>query len=199
LFEWGVSWERMDYGKGYAWCCEPRREFPIRDITEWVKRREFPPRYSEISKKMTGPTASWKVKLSCGHYNSPVLAPLDWKPEDGHKPGRAARIRARLDEDNASEEIRRNLERHLTLIEWGPQKQEDCPSCVYMRRIVGYRPVGPLARPKPGRKPKEAKPPSRTAMTRRVNAAEAKAARLRRELAEAEEEAERLRQARQSL
>src|ERR1700733_7079075 len=78
-----------------------------------------------------------------------------------------------------------------------PQSREDCPTCAYTRRIVGYRPVGPLAKPKPAPKPKEPpKPPSRRTLTRRLNAAEANVARLRGQLAQAEQEAGRLREER---
>jgi hypothetical protein len=55
--------------------------------------------------------------------------------------------------------------------------------------------VGPLARPKAPAKPKgPPQPPSRRTLTRRLNAAEANVARLREQLAQAEQDATRLRE-----
>ncbi len=59
---------------------------------------------------------------------------------------------------------------------------------------LGYRPIGPLAKPKPPARPKEPpKPLSRRALTRRLTAAEANVARLREQLGQAERDAARLR------
>jgi hypothetical protein len=78
-----------------------------------------------------------------------------------------------------------------------PQLCEECRYCVYMSRVVGCRPVGQLAKPKPHAKPEESpKAPSRRTLTRRLNAAEANTTRLRDQLAQAEQDAARLREER---
>jgi hypothetical protein len=90
--------------------------------------------------------------------------------------------------------IRELLEWTIVMQRTEPQNREECSYCVYMRRIVGYRPIGPLARPKPPPKPREPQqPPSRRTLTRQLNAAEANISKLREQLAQAEQEAARLR------
>lgn len=67
-----------------------------------------------------------------------------------------------------------------------PGTKTECADCVYLRRIVAYKPIGCLGKPKPEQK--SAKAPSRAALTRRINAAEANTAKLREQLAQAEAE-----------
>jgi hypothetical protein len=183
---------------GYLWCSghDEHGSLPWREITRWIYRKsEQPARTDEHGTHDA--YAIWAVELSCGHCAS-ESAPVDWIPEYGHKlgPVKAARVKESLAKRSDPW-----LGRFLQVDDGcpTPSTKTDCADCVYLRRIVAYKPIGPLARPKPERKPREPKPPSRAAMTRRINTAEANAAKLRRELAKAEEEAERLRKLRESL
>jgi hypothetical protein len=47
------------------------------------------------------------------------------------------------------------LEQMLATRSTKPQSREECRHCVYMRRVVGSRPIGPLAKPKPPAMAKE--------------------------------------------
>ena len=176
--------------KGYVQCSEHERIYPIREITEWIEGKDNPAFIAEDGTEHE-PYGSWTVKLSCGHYDQAVITPVGWKPKDGHAPRDVTDIERRLASEDLDDEIRAGLEESLVMLEYTPSKRDQCWYCVWMRRIVAYRPVGPLVRPKP-----EPKPPSRASLTRRVNAAEANAARLREQLAEAEAEAGRLRKLR---
>jgi hypothetical protein len=184
---------------GYLWCSghDESDSLPWREITRWIYRKSEHPAEIDEHGHHHDAFAIWAVELSCGHCASEG-APVDWIPEYGHK----------LDPERV-ERVKKMLAKHpdpwfenLSQVNDGcptPNTKTDCNQCVYLRRIVAYKPIGQLARPRPERKPRESKPPSRAAMTRRINAAEANAAKLRRELAEAEEEAERLRKLHESL
>lgn len=196
LFSYGVTWKYSNWTKGFAWCAGHGHDVPVRNIVEWLERKEQPSFHSKYTDKELGPYASWTVKLSCGHYGYSALSELAWRPEQGYaeRTDLVARTRQRLESADLNEETRQALEEMLATNSTEPQSREDCPTCAYTRRVVGCRPVGPLAKPKPAPKPKEPpKPPSRRTLTRRLNAAEANVARLREELAQAEQEAARLR------
>jgi hypothetical protein len=178
--------------KGYVQCSEHERIYPIREIAEWIEGKDNPG-YVDKDGIEHEPYGAWTVKLSCGHYDVAVITPVGWKPGDDYAPHDVTDIERRLASDGLDDEIRAGLEESLVMLEYTPPKRDQCWYCVWMRRIVAYRPVGPLVRPKP-----EPKPPSRATLTRRMNAANANAARLRKELAEAEAEAVKLRQLRDS-
>lgn len=193
LFGWKVSWKYSARQEGYAWCSGHSDTKPFREIVEWVERKDRPRYYSDRLKKDIGPYASWVVRLSCGHYAHSVVTDVDWRPEHGHavQADFVAKIRQRLGSEEIGDETRELLEWQLALQGTEPQEREECPDCAYTRAIVGCRPIGPLARPK-----SPSRPPSHSALTRRLNAAEANIGRLREQLAQAEEEAARLRQQR---
>jgi hypothetical protein len=196
LFSYGVSWKYSNWVKGFAWCAGHGHNVPIRDIAEWLEREERPRFRSKVTDEELGPYASWTVKLSCGHYQHSVVSGLDWRPEQGYveRPDFVAKIRHRLESADLDEETRQVLEETLQTESTEPGSRDGCPNCAYTRRVVGCRPVGPLAKPKPVPKPKEPpRPPSRRTLTRRLNTAEANVARVREQLAQAEQEAGRLR------
>lgn len=196
LFAYGVHWEYSNWSTGHAWCAGHGDDLPIREIVEWRERKERPRFYSKESGKELGPYAVWTVKLSCGHYNYHAISEIDWRPEQGvaERTDVVAKIRDRLSADDLDDRTRHLLEWALAVQGTEPQAKDDCPYCVYMRRIVGCRPIGPLAKPKPPKRPTEPpKPPSRRTLTRRVNVADANVARLREQLVQAEQEAARLR------
>ncbi|HUB37802.1 MAG TPA: hypothetical protein VMA72_03020 [Streptosporangiaceae bacterium] len=199
LFSWGVSWKYSNWDNGYAWCAGHRDDLPVREITEWVERTQRPGHYSEYLGKELGPYASWVVKLSCGHYEYHAMSEVNWRPEQGY--AEQADLVAKISRDLVSEDLdaktKKALERMLVMRSTEPQSREECRYCVYMRRVVGCRPVGQLAKPKPHAKPEESpQPPSRRTLTRRLNAAEANITRLRDQLAQAEHAAARLREER---
>jgi hypothetical protein len=199
LFGWGVRWKHSNRREGWAWCADHDDAPPIREIVEWVERKQCPGYYSDRLQKDMGPYGSWLVKLSCGHYVQPVVTEVEWRPEQGHRelPDFVAEIRQRLESGDLRDKTRKLLDWSLALYGTEPKVREECPDCAYVRRIVGCRPIGPLARPKLPPKPKEPeKPPSRRTLTRRLNAAEADVSRLREQLGQAEQEAAHLRQQR---
>ena len=196
LFSYGVSWKYSNWVEGFAWCAGHGQEVPVRDIAEWLERKEQPGFRAKDTSREVGPYASWTVKLSCGHYGYSATSELAWRPEQGcaERPDFVAKIRQKLESDGLDEETRQALERMLQTDATEPRSREDCPTCAYTRRVVGCQPVGPLSKPKPAPEAKEPpKPPSRRTLTRRLNAAEADIARLREQLAHAEQEATRLR------
>jgi hypothetical protein len=196
LFSYGVSWKYSNWVKGFTWCAGHGHDVPVRDIVEWLERKDHPGFRSKDTGREVGPYASWTVKLSCGHYGYSAISELAWRPEQGYakRPDFVAKIRQKLESDDLDEETRQALERMLQTDSTEPRSREGCPTCAYTRPVVGCRPVGPLAKPKPAPKTKEPpKPPSRRTLTRRLNAAEADVARLREQLAHAEQEASRLR------
>jgi hypothetical protein len=181
LFWWGVRSKYSNWREGYGWCAGHGDKLLVQQITEWVEREQRPGYYSSRLEKEVGPYARWVVKLSCGHYAYHVVTEVDWRPEDGYRerPDFAAKIRRRLESNDINDETRRSLEWSIAMHGTEPQMREDCPYCVYMRRVVGCRPVGPLARSNPKEPHKQ---PSRRALTRRLNAAEANVGRLREQL-----------------
>jgi hypothetical protein len=196
LFGWGVSWKYSNWNTGYAWCAGHDDDLPVREMTGWVKRTQRPGHYSQYAGKELGPYASWVVKLSCGHYEYHAISGVDWRPEQGYteQTDLVTKVRQDLESEELDAKTKRSLERMLATRSTEPQSREECRHCVYMRRVVGCRPIGPLAKPKPPARPKEPpKPPSRRTMTRRLNAAEANVARLREQLGQAEQDAARLR------
>jgi hypothetical protein len=192
LFSYGVTWKYSNWTKGFAWCAGHGHDTPVRDIVEWLERKERPTFRSKYTDKELGPYASWTVKLSCGHYGHSAISELDWRPEQGveERTDFVAKIRQRLASADLDEETRRTLEQMLDTDRTEPRSREDCPTCAYTRRVVGCRPVGPLAKPKPVLRAKEPpKPSSRRTLIRRLNAAEADVARLREQLTQAEQAA----------
>jgi hypothetical protein len=124
------------------------------------------------------------------------MSEVDWQPTQGYT--EQTDLVAKISRDLVSEDLdaktKKALERMLATRSTEPQSGEECRYCVYMRRVVGCRPVGQLAKPKPQARPEEPpKPPSRRTLTRRLNAAEANITRLREQLAQAEQDAARLR------
>jgi len=199
LFSYGVTWKYSNWVKGFAWCAGHERDVPIRDIVEWLERKERPGFRSKDPDREVAPYASWTVKLSCGHYGYSAISELGWRPEQGYaeRTDLVAKTRQRLESSDLADGTRQALEEILQTNSTEPQSRENCPTCAYTRRVIGCRPVGPLAKPKPAPEPKEPpKPPSRRTLTRRLNAAEATVTRLREQLAQAEQEAGRLRKER---
>jgi hypothetical protein len=197
LFAYGVSWEYSNWSKGYAWCAGHGDDLPMRDIVAWLERKERPSFYSKDSGKELGPYAVWTVKLSCGHYDYHAISGIDWQPEQGYaeRADVVMKIRDRLASQDLDEKARNQLEWALAFQGSEPQAKDGCPYCVYMRRIVGCRPIGPLTKPKPPSRPKEPpQPPSRRTLTSLLNATEANVLKLREQLAQAELEAARLRE-----
>src|SRR5260370_2248241 len=104
---------------------------------------------------------------------------------------KARRHVASTDAKDRSEHSVRYLEAQIRMGWPEPATEEECYRCVNERRMVAHRPVGWLATAKPPKQqqpPKAPKPPSRTTLTRRLNQAEAKAEKLRQDLAQAEAE-----------
>jgi hypothetical protein len=196
-FAYGVNWEYSNWDKGYAWCAGHGDDPPIRDIADWLERKERPSFYSKDSGRELGPYAVWTVKLSCGHYDYHAISGIDWQPEQGYteRTDVVTKIRDRLSSSDLDEKTKKQLQWVLAFQGTEPQAKDDCPHCVYTRRVVGCRPIGPLAKPKPpGRSKEPPKLPSRSTLTRRLNAAEANVARLLEQLKQAEQEAARLRE-----
>jgi hypothetical protein len=196
LFGWGVTWKYSNWREGYAWCSGHGNETPVREITDWLEREERPGHYSAHLGQQVGPYAKWVVKFSCGHYCHHAISEVDWRPEHGYtkRTDFMTKIRHKLASEDLDEKTRQTLEQTLATCGTEPQSRDDCPVCAYTRRIVGNRPVGPLARPKPPPKPRKAQaPPSRRTLTRRLHTAEASVSSLREQLAQAEQRAARLR------
>jgi hypothetical protein len=127
------------------------------------------------------------------------MSAVDWQPEQGYaeQTDLVAKIRRDLESEELDSKTKQVLERMLATRSTEPQSREECRHCVYMRRVVESRPIGPLAKPKPPARPGEPpKPPSRPVLTRRLNRAEANVARLREQLAQAEHDAASLREER---
>jgi hypothetical protein len=87
LFSHGVSWEYSNCDKGYAWCAGHGDDLPMRNIAEWLERKERSRFYSKNSGKELGPYAVWTVRLSCGHYACSAISEIDWQPEQGTRNG----------------------------------------------------------------------------------------------------------------
>lgn len=172
---------------GLLWCSDHGEELPWREITEWVKRRrERPAHYTSNNNKMPA-TAEWLVQLSCGHPGT-VFTEVNWIPEYGHREDDGVKaLRERLRHATADEQ-RAELEWTIRLIRNSPPTESECNRCVYERRIIAQRLVGPLPK-QPRRRPRAASEPSE----RTLKQAEARASRLRKELAQAEAEADQLR------
>jgi hypothetical protein len=139
--------------------------------------------------------------LSCGHCYSPIGADEEWSP--GIPPRvdnqQIAKMVEEIQESERAGEyietaqwMREQVE-HNGFMVCMPAMEAECPKCVYLRRIVEYRPIGRLSdesyRP-PEREPKrqptaEEIKAGKLAELAKVEASmkrmEAKAARLRRE------------------
>jgi hypothetical protein len=181
---------------GYLWCADhdEARDLPYREISKWLKRRrEHPQRYTDNNTPMPA-SAEWAVELSCGHHGT-VFTELGWIPEYGSKEKNQEVEKARLDSAAAEGETERAamFEELLRDTRYEPPIERRCNQCAYVRRIIGQRLVGPLPKPRAKRQPRPAPEPGKT-----LKLAEAKAARLRKELAQAEAEAARLREERTS-
>jgi hypothetical protein len=173
---------------GLLWCSDHGEKLPWREITEWVKRRrERPAHYTDNNKEMPA-TAEWLVKLSCGHRDT-VFTEVNWIPEYGHQEVDEVKpLRERLRRTTTDEQRAEELEWTIRLIRHSPPTERECNRCVYERRIVAQRLIGPLPKQRQ-RRPRVVSEPSETTLKQ----AEARASRLRRELAQAEAEADRLR------
>jgi hypothetical protein len=173
---------RLGGAPGFLWCSgHGSQTFPWREVAKWLERHE------RWSSKTGERYASWTILLSCGHVDS-IIADFGWQPEHGHKPQPelAEKMRLLLDRDDVDDSLRQYIELRLPGGWPKPETGAECNDCVYLRRIVSFEPIGPLTWPGDDERP------SREVLTRRLHAAEAKADRLREQLAEAEAMAEEL-------
>jgi hypothetical protein len=189
---------------GEMWCVTDHgAPKPYRDIVGWEGRtvHEFPADpdedpygmgdevWAKIRHAEPHSSASWRVKLSCGHYGA-VSTDLGWKPGDGPTLVSVERANEMLEEFEQHwqgdtdpwprEGIERNHMRTMLEQRWPrPEPDRDCFTCSRVRRIVGYQRIGWLMPPPKPPKPAAAR---RDAIEARLKKAEAEAARLRREL-----------------
>ncbi len=112
LFAYGVSWQYSNWDKGYAWCAGHGDDLPMRDLAEWLERKERPSFYSKDLGKELGPYAVWTVKLSCGHYDYHAISDIDWQPEQGYteRTDVVTKIRDRLASQNLDEKAKKQLQ-----------------------------------------------------------------------------------------
>ena len=190
--------------KGEVPCYHPTEEpAPYRAITLWISRREMtfpadaaecpPDEDAEIWRLLhrAEPSASafWRVELECGHEVEACTA-LDWDPSGMPKlvsAERQAEMTAELEElwrtdpPSSARDVR-DREHYQRMLAQGwprPFPEHDCWSCQVARRIVAYQKVGWLVpRPKPFLPPQ----PDKEAIRRRLEKAEAKTRRLRKQL-----------------
>ncbi|MFC7848217.1 hypothetical protein ACFUTU_07025 [Arthrobacter sp. NPDC057388] len=200
---------RGRFPAGEYWCStkhEPAQK-PYRDIVEWVDRKvtEFPadpvePEYdwmdaedwAKIRKPKPHPSAFWRVKLSCGHYEQ-VCTDVDWKPEDGPKlvsEERIVEIRRDFEESWAAADnpgwpekgFERDHIRKMIDLRWPrPEPERDCFTCTQVRRITGYQRIGWLVT-RTRSAPRPSTNLDREKIEARLAAAEAEVRRLRKQL-----------------
>ncbi|MBC9714312.1 hypothetical protein H9Y04_17265 [Streptomyces sp. TRM66268-LWL] len=181
---------------------------PYRDIAEWGERREvtFPADPVEPDDGMDPQTwavlrhdephtsAFWKVTLACGHITDTIAPDLGWKPEDGPRLCSVKRVAEMTKEweeywaSNPTEQSPREREhmRRMLSQRWPtPEPECRCYTCCFVHWIVAYQRVGWLVPRKAAPKRRQSpKPPSRAALQRRLQQAEAEAERLRSQLAD---------------
>lgn len=203
-------------GQMMCWHQGERLMAPHREIVEWGERdaEDWPPDpidppegswMAELSAdrwakmRHAQPRAGWEVTLSCGHFGHVIVDDLNWTPADGP-------VRREV----PAEELTRHLARFdaelaeydgpwdqdvLDAVEHGkrwwsdgcptPSTDTMCHTCDGARRIVAYQRVGWLVpRPKPKRQAQPPRPqPSRATVKRQLREAEREADRLRELLA----------------
>ena len=59
LFSFGVTWKYSNWIKGFAWCAGHGHDAPVRDIVEWLERKERPSFHSKYTEMEVGPYAGW--------------------------------------------------------------------------------------------------------------------------------------------
>ncbi|WP_395365248.1 hypothetical protein ACHGLA_30915 [Streptomyces sp. YH02] len=180
---------------------------PYRVIAEWGERREVtfpasaveppggidPNAWALIRHDEPHTSAFWKVTLTCGHVEEAVAPSLDWTPDSGldrAPPHRVLQMSAEFEKAWRSNpelqtEQDRDHTRRMLVDGWpSPQPERLCYSCPQVRMITAYERVGWLVpRQKKAEKTVSRAPtPSRSALERRLQRAEAVAKRLRAEL-----------------
>jgi hypothetical protein len=172
---------------GFLWCAHGEHH-PWREITRWAEREE---RWSSRTGKRY---ATWTVLLACGHFGR-VVTDFDWRPEHGHRPQpqKAEKYREWLAKPGGSDVGRLAMEAELLDGCPEPQTRDSCADCVCRRRIVSFKPMGPLTWPG------DEERPSREVLTRQLTAAEKEPDKLRARLEEAEARASELRAERDKL
>ncbi|MFD3836701.1 hypothetical protein ACFWWC_10630 [Streptomyces sp. NPDC058642] len=180
---------------------------PYRLIAEWGDRREvtFPadpdeppddtdPRvWSVIRHDEPHTSAFWEVTLACGHVEEAIAPSLDWVPASGPRraaPERVQQMSAEFEDAwRANPELQtepdREHTRRMLADGWPrPAPEQLCYSCPQVRMISAYERVGWLVpRQRQSEKAASIAPtPSRSALERRLQKAEAEAERLRAEL-----------------
>lgn len=133
------------------------------------------------------------MKLACGHSEEAVAPSLDWTPASGpHRadPQRVQQMSAEFEEvwrTNPELQTQRDREHTRRMLADGwpsPQLERLCYTCPQVRMIMAYERVGWLV-PQPRKAETRARVtprPSRSALERRLQRAEAEAKHLRAEL-----------------
>jgi hypothetical protein len=207
-----VQWREHAYGSelphGQIICWhDDSPAAPYRVIAEWGDRREvtFPadpvePRddidpkvWAVIRHDEPHTSAFWRVKLSCGHWEEAVAPRLGWRPATGpHRadPRRVQQMSAEFEDAWRTDpelQTQRDQEHTRRMLADGwpsPQPERLCYTCPQVRMITAYERVGWLV-PQPRKTETRARVtprPSRFALERRLQRAEAEAERLRAEL-----------------
>jgi hypothetical protein len=123
---------------GILWCAAHDDEAPVREITRWLKARES---VSQTGKQYL----AWKVVLSCGHIDSPVLSGFEWKPEHGHIRDEALETKIRAGIDSGKLTMDWHFASHLATGHWmEPQTHDACWKCKCCKRIASFEPAGRL-------------------------------------------------------
>lgn len=174
------------YPAGYLWCAAHGDVPPMREITEWLHRKQ---EYHHDNRDK--PYSSWKVRLSCGHCGH-ASSDVEWSPGMPHVIDREMieryeseilpRWRAKGADPRMIRETEQQIESNGFLI-CHPAMSEDCTKCVYLRRIVEYRMIGRLAdHPvKPAEKPQPTPEEIEARKRRRLQRVESDLARLQKE------------------
>jgi hypothetical protein len=179
------------YPAGYLWCAAHGEEPPMREITEWLHRKQ---EYRHGNRD--NPYSLWTVRLSCGHCGH-ASSDVEWSPGMPHVIDRGMIERYQRDylprwkAEGADPRMIRETEQQIEssgFLVCEPAMSEDCAKCVYIRRITEYRMIGRLAdHPvKPAEKPQPA--PEEIADRKHL-----RLARVERDLARLQKEAEKLR------
>lgn len=179
---------------------------PYRAISTWDERREVvleadpvdPPSYWEdldeaLWEKMRHPEprtcAFWRVTLACGHRTDAVAPGLSWQPADGPRLVPPKRLKEMIEEfeDHQSEP---RTEAHGKVLDehtarmlnqgWpSPQPETSCFECRSARFITAFQRVGCL---RPAAKTASPTVTDSDGLQRKLQAAEAKVAKLRAQL-----------------
>jgi hypothetical protein len=135
--------------------------------------------------------AFWTVELACGHRTEAIAPSLAWRPADGSKfvgEQRHQEMLAELGEldrtNSIGDHVGRMVEQRWPL----PQTETTCHICPSTQTVVAYQRVGWVLPREPAPSPREAAEKKAAALKRRLAKAEEDAARLRAELKEAERE-----------